>query len=90
MLLHKQASQDLAAWSEMLSLSGAEREYIDESIKPERAYSSREGTRAIRDDFPKGALYDLWNTKPEEIAAKKRESDFAERERRRKSEKGDV
>lgn len=32
-LLHKQASQDLAAWSDMLTLSAAEREYIDESIK---------------------------------------------------------
>ena len=43
----------------------------------------------LKDDFP-SRLYDLFNTKPEEIAAKKRESDFAERERRRKSEKGDV
>ena len=33
MLLHKQASQDLAAWADMLSLSAAEKEYIDESIK---------------------------------------------------------
>ena len=38
----------------------------------------------MKDDFPKGKLYELFNTKPEEIAAKKRESDFAKRARRRK------
>ena len=84
-LLHKQAAQDLASWAEMLSLSGAEREYIDESIKAGEGLLVAGGARVpIRDDFPKGALYDLWNTKPEEIAAKKRESDFAKRARRRK------
>lgn len=30
----------------------------------------------MRDDFPKGALYDLWNTKPEEIAQLKRARAF--------------
>ena len=39
----------------------------------------------LKDDFPKGRLYDLFNTKPDEVAAKKRESDFAKRARRRKA-----
>ena len=73
MLLHKQASQDLAAWADMLSLSAAEKEYIDESVKAGEGLLVAGGARVpIRDDFPKGALYDLWNTKPEEIAQLKR------------------
>lgn len=76
-LLHKQASQDLAAWSDMLTLSAAEREYIDESIKAGEGLLVAGGARVpIRDDFPKGALYDLWNTKPEEIAQLKRARAF--------------
>ena len=35
----------------------------------------------IKDDFPKGKLYDLFNTKPEEIAALKKASEFARRAR---------
>ena len=85
MLLHKQASQDLAAWAEMLSLSGAEREYIDESIKAGEGLLVAGGARVpIRDDFPKGKLYDLWNTKPEEIAQLKRARAFE-----RNAKKGD-
>lgn len=38
----------------------------------------------LKDDFPKGKLYDLFNTKPEEIAARKRESDFARRAKGRR------
>lgn len=77
MLLHKQASQDLAAWAEMLSLSAAEKEYIDESIKAGEGLLVAGGARVpIRDDFPKGLLYDLWNTKPEEIAQLKRAKAF--------------
>ena len=65
MLLHKQASQDLAAWAEMLALSGGEGLLV------------AGGARVpIRDDFPKGSLYDLWNTKPEEIAQLKRARAF--------------
>ena len=85
MLLHKQASQDLAAWAEMLTLSSAEREYIDESIKAGEGLLVAGGARVpIRDDFPKGPLYDLWNTKPEEIAQLKRARAFEDN-----SKKGD-
>lgn len=83
MLLHKQASQDLAAWAEMLALSGNEKEYIDESIKAGEGLLVAGGARVpIRDDFPKGALYDLWNTKPEEIAQLKRARAFEKNARR--------
>ena len=83
MLLHKQASQDLAAWAEMLSLSGAEREYIDESIKAGEGLLVAGGARVpIRDDFPKGLLYDLWNTKPEEIAQLKRAKAFEDNKKK--------
>lgn len=78
MLLHKQASQDLAAWADMLALSSAERAYIDESIKAGEGLLVAGGARVpIRDDFPKGDLYDLFNTKPEEIAQIKRAQAFA-------------
>lgn len=83
MLLHKQASQDLAAWAEMLALSGNEKEYIDESIKAGEGLLVAGGARVpIRDDFPKGMLYDLWNTKPEEIAQLKRARAFEKNARR--------
>ncbi|WP_165055362.1 MULTISPECIES: VirB4-like conjugal transfer ATPase, CD1110 family [unclassified Adlercreutzia] len=82
-LLHKQASQDLAAWAEMLSLSAAEKEYIDESIKAGEGLLVAGGARVpIRDDFPKGALYDLFNTKPEEIAQLKRAKAFYDNARK--------
>ena len=82
-LLHKQAAQDLASWAEMLSLSAAEKEYIDESIKAGEGLLVAGGARVpIRDDFPKGALYDLFNTKPEEIAQLKRAKAFNDNARK--------
>ena len=36
----------------------------------------------IRDDFPKGLLYDLFNTKPEEIAQLKRAKAFNDNARK--------
>ena len=82
-LLHKQAAQDLASWAEMLSLSAAEKEYIDESIKAGEGLLVAGGARVpIRDDFPKGLLYDLFNTKPEEIAQLKRAKAFNDNARK--------
>ena len=82
-LLHKQAAQDLASGAEMLSLSAAEKEYIDESIKAGEGLLVAGGARVpIRDDFPKGALYDLFNTKPEEIAQLKRAKAFNDNARK--------
>ena len=72
-LLHKQSPLDRQAWAGMLDLSATESEYISEAIKPGEGLLIAGGTRVpIKDDFPKGALYDLFNTKPEEIAARKR------------------
>ena len=90
-LLHKQSPLDRRAWAELLDMSAQEASYIDRvRARGRGAAHSRRRAGAPEGRLPEGRLYDLFNTKPEEIAAKKRESDFAERERRRKSEKGDV
>ena len=68
-LLHKQSTADLDAWAEMLQLSAAERGYIGDAVKPGEGLLISAGIRVpITDDFPKGPLYDLWNTKPAEVA----------------------
>ncbi len=78
-LLHKQSPMDRNAWVDMLGLSATESDYISESIKPGEGLLIAGGTRVpLKDDFPHGKLYDLFNTKPEEIAAKKRAAIFAE------------
>lgn len=84
-LLHKQSPLDRRAWAELLDMSAQEASYIDESVRAGEGLLIAGGARVpLKDDFPKGKLYELFNTKPEEIAAKKRESDFAKRARRRK------
>ena len=81
-LLHKQSPLDRRAWAELLDFSAQESGYIDESIKAGEGLLIAGGARIpIKDDFPKGKLYDLFNTKPEEIAAVKRASAFAEAKR---------
>ena len=68
-LLHKQSAADLKAWSEMLSLSPDERKRIGDGISPGDGLLISAGIRVpITDNFPKGGLYDLWNTKPAEVA----------------------
>ncbi len=84
-LLHKQSPLDRRAWAELLDMSAQEASYIDESVRAGEGLLIAGGARVpIKDDFPKGRLYELFNTKPDEIAAKKRESDFAKRACRRK------
>ena len=78
-LLHKQSSLDLEAWTEMLQLSGTERDRIDNSAPGEGLLVAGGLRIPIRDDFPRGHLYDLWNTKPAEVA---------EREMRRRAGEG--
>lgn len=83
-LLHKQSPLDRKAWADLLDMSAQEASYIDESVRAGEGLLVAGGARVpLKDDFPKGALYDLFNTKPEEIAAKKRESAFAAKARRR-------
>lgn len=85
-LLHKQSPLDRKAWAELLDLSTQEAGYLDESIKAGEGLLVAGGARIpIKDDFPKGELYDLFNTKPEEIAAMKKASEFAARARLRKN-----
>ena len=68
-LLHKQGPADLEAWTEMLDLSTAERGFIDESIKSGEGLLVAGGIRVpIKDDFPKGKLFRLFDTKPAAIA----------------------
>lgn len=85
-LLHKQSPLDRKAWAELMDLSAQEAGYIDESIKAGEGLLVAGGARIpIKDDFPKGELYDLFNTKPEEIAAMKKASEFAARARLRRN-----
>lgn len=77
-MLHKQSFADKAKWVELLNLSEEEMKYIDEGISPGDGLLVVGGARVpITDRFPHGALYDLFNTKPEEIAEKKRTEYFA-------------
>ena len=72
-LLHKQSALDRKSWVDLLSLSAAEAGYIDDTVKAGEGLLVAGGVRVpIRDDFPKGALYDLFNTKATEIAELKR------------------
>ena len=58
-------------------LSAQEEACIDESVKPGEGLLVAGAARiAITDDWPKGLLYDTFNTKPEEIAAIKRAARF--------------
>lgn len=83
-LLHKQSPLDRRAWAELLDMSAQETSYIDESVRAGEGLLIAGGARVpLKDDFPKGALYDLFNTKPDEIAAEKRKSAFAAKTRRR-------
>ena len=76
-LLHKQSPLDRKAWTDLLDLSAQEADYIAESVRAGEGLLVAGGARVpIKDDFPKSALYDLFNTKPEEIAALKRASRF--------------
>ena len=77
-LLHKQSHLDRKSWVDLLALSAQEEGYIDDSIKAGEGLLVAGGVRVpLKDDFPKGALYDLFNTKPEEIAQIKRAQAFA-------------
>ena len=72
-LLHKQSALDRRSWADLLSLSAREEEYIGDGIKAGEGMLVAGGARIpIVDDFPKGALYDLFNTKADEVAVLKR------------------
>lgn len=76
-LLLKQSPLDRQAWVKLLDLSAQEEAYVDESIKPGEGLLAAGGARIpITDNWPHGLLYDLFNTKPEEIAQIKRATRF--------------
>ena len=88
-LLHKQSALDRKSWVDLLTLSDTEAGYIDDSIKAGEGLLIAGGVRVpIMDDFPKGALYDLFNTKPDEIAELKRKAAFEANKRSRGGEGG--
>lgn len=74
-MLLKQSPLDRQAWVKLLDLSAQEEACIDESVKPGEGLLVAGAARiAITDSWPKGLLYDTFNTKPEEIAALKRKA----------------
>jgi hypothetical protein len=89
-MLHKQSPLDRKAWADLLNLSGEEEDYINDGIRAGEGLLIAGGAKIpIKDDFPKGRLYDLFNTKPEEIAALKKASEFARRAREREREEAE-
>lgn len=76
-LLHKQSALDRKSWADLLALSDTEEGFIDDSIKAGEGMLVAGGVRVpIRDDFPKGIIYDILNTKAAEIAELKRKEAF--------------
>lgn len=73
LMLFKQSLTDGEKWRELLSLSEQELGYVDDSVKPGEGLLIAGAARVpIVDDWPRGRLYDLWNTKADEVAALKR------------------
>ena len=69
-LLHKQSGLDRKAWIDLLGLSAIEAEYIGDGIKAGEGLLIAGGAHIpIKDDFPQGKLYDLFNTKPDDEGA---------------------
>ncbi len=74
-LLHKQSPLDRRAWADLLGLSEQEEDFIGESAKPGEGLLVAGAARVpIKDDFPRGRLYDLFTTRPDEVAAMGRAS----------------
>lgn len=73
LMLFKQSLTDGEKWRELLNLSEQELGYIGDSVKPGEGLLIAGAARVpVVDDWPRGRLYDLWNTKADEIAALKR------------------
>ena len=66
-LLHKQSALDRKCWVDLLGLSAVEAEYIGDGIKAGEGLLVAGGAHIpIKDDFPRGRLFDLFNTKPDD------------------------
>lgn len=72
LLLHKQSDIERALLKDLLQLSDIQTSYIDDSINPGEGLLKAGGVYVpIKDSWPQGPLFDLWNTKPDDIAMKK-------------------
>ena len=73
LMLFRQAKADRALLASLLNLSSQQEKYIDKSCADGSGLLCVKAARVcFEDNFPKGRLYDLWNTKPEEIAERRR------------------
>ena len=72
--LLRQSDLDKQQLTHILQLSPQQQSDIERSIGDgEGLLIAGNATVGFTDNFPKGILYDLWNTKPDELADKKRE-----------------
>ncbi len=72
LLLHKQSEIERALMRDVLQLSEIQTSYIDDTIASGEGLLKAGGVYVpIKDDWPKGPLFDLWNTKPDDIAMQK-------------------
>ena len=73
LMLLKQSDTDRRTLMEILGLSDQQGEYISRNTAPgEGLLVAGSAIVPFKDSWPKGKLYDLWNTKPDEIAELKR------------------
>lgn len=73
LMLLKQSDPDRKTLADLLGLSDQQEKYIDRTVNPgEGLLIAGSSFIPFKDNWPKGDLYDLWNTKPEEVAEKKR------------------
>ena len=73
LMLLKQSDTDRHTLTEILGLSDQQGEYISRNTAPgEGLLVAGSAIIPFKDSWPKGKLYDLWNTKPDEIAELKR------------------
>jgi hypothetical protein len=73
LILLRQSDRDRKNLAGILGLSPQQESYIDRTNKPgEGLLIAGPAVIPFKDDWPHGCLYDLWNTKPSEIAEKKK------------------
>ena len=72
-MMFRQAAADRAVLSSLLNLSSQQSKYIDGTCADGAGLLRLGGAKVpFEDKWPKDMLYDLWNTKPEEIAERHR------------------
>lgn len=76
--LFRQSAADMRAWSQILSLSSDEEKFIDDTTPPGDGLLIVDGLRVpMTNEIEKGtSVYEMMNTKPDEVAARKRAERF--------------